>query len=180
MLKKLLKVFGVILGLFFVLIIGAAIFSPEKAPESQTIFTQQLNEFRSTAKDVEESANQIQIKKLEALYDSFINENREVKDWYAKVVSISASDDGSILIKTSYTDEQHDSYLDYAQLFNLIIEKDSGVQALSHLTQGDDIFFSGSLGEEMSITFSGSLEQPEYYFKPKSVKLALDGQTIDL
>ena len=70
--------------------------------------------------------------------------------------------------------------MNYFQLFNLIIGKENGIKALVNWTQGDDIFFSGSLGKEMSLTFLGSLEQPEYYFKPKSVKLSLGGKTIDL
>ncbi|WP_375751560.1 hypothetical protein [Vibrio sp. HN007] len=179
MLKKGLKIFGVLFGLFVALIIGAAIFSPEKAPESQIAFTEQINEFRTVMKEVKESGNQVQQKKLEGLYDSFINESREVQSWYANVISVIESEDG-IQIKASYSDNQHDSYADYTQLYHLAINKKHAIQALSNLKKGDDIFFTGSLGEEMSLTFSGSLEQPEFYFEPQSIKLSLEGKAISM
>lgn len=179
MLKKLLKVFGVVLGLFVALLVGVSMLSPDKVPESQAQFTKQLNDFRSSIKDAHESSNSVQANKLQSQFNSFINTNRQADFWYAKVQSVSESEDG-IRVKAMYDGDQHDSYRDYAQLYHLFIKDENAINKLSQLKKGDDIFFSGSLGKEMSVTDSGRLEQPEFYLYPQSIKLSLDGSSFNL
>lgn len=179
MLKKLLKVFGVVLGLFVALLVGVSMLSPDKVPESQEQFTKQLNEFRKSIKDAHESSNSVLANKLQSQFNSFINTNRQADFWYAKVQSVSESEDG-IRVKAMYDGNQHDSYRDYAQLYHLFIKDENAINKLSQLKKGDDIFFSGSLGQEMSVTDSGRLEQPEFYLYPQSVKLSLDGSVVGL
>ncbi len=179
MLKKLLKIVGVVLGLFVALLVGVSVFSPDNVPESQAKFTNQLNEFRASIKDAQESSNSVQANKLQSQFDVFINAERQADFWYAKVESVSDSEDG-IRVKAMYDGNQHDSYRDYAQLYHLFIKDENAINKLSQLKKGDDIFFSGSLGKEMSVTSSGRLEQPEFYLYPQTVKLSLDGSGIEL
>ncbi|MGL4225434.1 MAG: hypothetical protein ACRCSE_09975 [Vibrio sp.] len=181
MLKKIIKIFGIIFGLFVALLIVAAVFMPDKAPESQLAFTKQLNEFRSSIKSATESGNSIHVDSLQSQFDAFINKERHVEFWHASVQSVDKREYG-IRIEARYSDGQHDSNnRRYTQIYYLGINDAAGsIKQLSQLKKGDDIFFSGLLGQEMSVTNSGSIEQPEFHFFPESIKLSLDGSILSL
>ena len=177
MLKKLSIALGVIFALLLVLIIISAVFSPSKAPQSQVVFTEQLNKLRRLMKVEEDGSNGSRINTVKEYVEIFINEPRDVELWYAKVESVNEYE-GIVYIKAQYKEGQHDSYIDYAQIFTLQIFDSQSKKIVANLRKGDDIFFSGQLGNERSITFSGGLEQPEYRFPPTEIKLSLDGNII--
>ncbi|MDD9154982.1 hypothetical protein PVK64_02085 [Aliivibrio sp. S4TY2] len=176
MLKKILL--GLLFGFILLITIGM-IAAPEKTPESQELYTQQLNEYRDLMKEVKDGQNGYQIKTAEESFKLFINEPRTADLWYARVESISEHE-GIVYIKAQYEDNQHDSYIDYSQIFTLIIQNPETKKKVINLQKGDDIFFSGYLGEETSITFNGSLEQPEYRFSPTKIKLSLNADVINI
>jgi hypothetical protein len=176
MLKKILISLSLV---FILLIVIGTIFVPDKAPESQAIYTQQLNGYRDLMKEVKEGANGNQIKKVKDAITTFIDEPRYADLWYAEVKSVSEHED-ILYIVTQYKENQHDSYIDYSQMFTLMIHDSETKKKVANLQKGHDIFFSGSLGKEQSITFKGRLEQPEYIFSPTKLKLSLDGEDINI
>ncbi|NOH68740.1 hypothetical protein [Vibrio rotiferianus] len=165
MLRKALASFGI--GVM--LIVGTGCMGDSNTPEAQSSFNSQLNKFRVAVNEAEDSGNQIKLEALEKEVTNFLNKSRNVELWYAQVESVRKRSAGGVAVKTS-----NDS-----QSFLLIITNPELQNMAAHFEDGDSIFFSGNLGREGSLTFSGKLENPEYILTPTEVKLSADGPTFN-
>lgn len=170
--KKTLSIIGGVMVftciLFFIVMINITP-SINEGPASQISFTENLNSYRSKIEEVNNGENQIQISKVEKEITAFLDLDRTVDFWRVEVDSIYQSEN-HIQIRSTYNSNQYG--FGYGQIYNLSIESAAAQELVSNLKKGDHIFFSGLIGKEMSITFSGKIEQPEYYLSPTEIKIA--------
>ena len=171
------KICIAIILFFLALITVGLIFSPNYSPKTQVAFVDELNTFRDAYDQAEEEGNDIKQNKIIFETSKFLDEPRDVVFWYTDVEGVSIYD-GVLYIKTRYTSNQHDSYKDYAQIFRLKIVNSEVQKYFINLKKGDKVFFSGSLGKERSITFTGKIEEPEYWLSPTKIKLSLNGDEL--
>lgn len=133
-----------------------------KAPQNQVDLVNYFEKIKDKLKEIEKSNNAILLKEAEnKVKETIKSQNFPVNQWYGEVQSITQKGDAVVVLAAFENQE-----------YTLVIIDSDAKSAATTLKKGDDIYFSGNMGRERSITLSGTLSNPEFSFMPKSIKVA--------
>lgn len=131
-------------------------------PDTQSIYSEQVQQQKELLDQAKKTNNELIEKKAEETAKSFLKNNQATADnWKATVDKIRDSGDSTEIIS------QHKTHT-----YTMRIADPALKDWASTLKNGDQIIFSGNLGNERSVTIEGGLRNPEFTFFPASIRLA--------
>lgn len=130
-------------------------------PPSQVSFSARVADLRTAVERADDSGNALSVNKAEAAAITFLRETEHQADkWLASVDSVESHGD-----ETWIKAEQ-------GELKFCLRIADPKLKAWAESrVRGDEIEFDGNLGRERSLTLSGGLDEPEFTFWPRRIRL---------
>ncbi|MFL0980262.1 hypothetical protein [Vibrio parahaemolyticus] len=135
--------------------------SEVEIPESQVEFSNKIEALRKALDKAESDNNVFDMQNTKAEISDFIKSPKVTANlWYGKVHSVSQFGE-AVNIDVRFKTQE----------YTLLIVDEKLKNTIAGLRRDDDIYFSGKLGKEMSLTISGAITNPEFRFPPTELSL---------